>query len=330
MPDSQKTANPAQTWNSMEIFLANPRGFCAGVNRAINSVNQALDKYGAPVFVLHEIVHNTYVVNSLRQRGAVFVKTLNEIPSGSVVIFSAHGVARAVEDQARELGLHAINATCPLVTRVHRRVAWLNKIGYDVLIIGHKHHPEVVGTCGRAVGKVHVISNAADVEALKVTNPNRVGYVTQTTLSLDDAADLLGLLRNKFPEIDTPDRTDICYATQNRQNAVRNLAGQVDLFLVVGSQNSSNSNRLREVAAKQGATAYLIDNGDEIDPDWLRDVRKIGITAGASAPEILVDDILNLLQNRTTCVIHEMDGPPENTKFKLPDLPDFDSADGNG
>ncbi|MFP7755593.1 4-hydroxy-3-methylbut-2-enyl diphosphate reductase [Thermodesulfobacteriota bacterium B35] len=307
----------------MEIILARPRGFCAGVNRAIDIVNEALARYGAPVYVLHEIVHNTHVVSSLAEKGAVFVKSLDDIPTGSVTIFSAHGVARAVEERASELGLHVIDATCPLVTRVHRRVARLNKIGYDVLIIGHRHHPEVEGTCGRAVGRVHVISGENDVVELRVTDPGRVGYVTQTTLSMDDASRLITLVKEKFPEIDIPERTDICYATQSRQSAVRELAGQVDLFLVVGSRNSSNSNRLREVAEKQGVRAHLIDSWQEIMPAWLDGVTRVGITAGASAPEILVREVVRWLQERQPSTVREMDGPEENTRFKLPELPDF-------
>ncbi len=307
----------------MEIILVKPRGFCAGVNRAIAIVNEALEKYGPPVYVLHEIVHNTHVVNSLAEKGAVFVPSLDDIPTGSVTIFSAHGVARAVEERAAELGLHVIDATCPLVTRVHRRVARLNKIGYDVLIIGHRNHPEVEGTCGRALGRVHVISNENDVVDLRVTDPNRVGYVTQTTLSMDDASRMIALLKEKFPEIDIPDRTDICYATQNRQSAVRELAGEVDLFLVVGSRNSSNSNRLREVAEKQGVRAHLVDSWREIMPAWLDGVTRVGITAGASAPEVLVEEVVDWLRQRQPAMVREMDGPAENTRFKLPELPDF-------
>jgi 4-hydroxy-3-methylbut-2-enyl diphosphate reductase len=307
----------------MEIFLAKPRGFCAGVKRAIAVVKQALDKYGAPVYVLHEIVHNTHVVKSLAEKGAIFVETLEDIPKGSVAIFSAHGVAKSVEDKANTLGLHTIDATCPLVSRVHKRVARLNKIGYDVLIIGHKNHPEVEGTYGRAFGKVHIIASPEDIEALDITGSCQVGYVTQTTLSMDDVTELVELLKSKCPEIDIPDRSDICYATQNRQIAVRDLAGQVDLFLVVGSKNSSNSNRLREVASNRGVEAHLIDNADEIDPSWLRDVKKIGITAGASAPEILVEEVISRLQDHGASAIHEMDGTEEFTKFRLPDLTDF-------
>ncbi len=307
----------------MKIFLANPRGFCAGVKRAIAIVNQALEKYGSPVYVLHEIVHNTHVINSLAQKGAIFVETLEEISNGAVTIFSAHGVARDVEDRAKTLGLNTIDATCPLVSRVHRRVARLNKIGYDVLIIGHKGHPEVVGTCGRALGRVQVISKPEDLADLHIKNLTRVGYVTQTTLSMDDTAKLIKLFKKKFPEINAPERTDICYATQNRQTAVRDLALEMDLFLVVGSKNSSNSNRLREVAETCGIKAQLIDNVDEIDPAWLQDVEKVGVTAGASAPEVLVKEVIVWLKDYQVTDIHEVEGTAEFTRFNLPDLPDF-------
>ena len=308
----------------MEIYLANPRGFCAGVKRAIAIVNEALDKYGAPVYVLHEIVHNTHVINGLAQKGAVFIKSLEDIPKGAVTIFSAHGVAKAVEDRAKALGLNTVDATCPLVTRVHRRVARLNKIDYDVLIIGHKGHAEVEGICGRTQGKVQVISTPEDVSGLQVTDPTRVGYVTQTTLSMNDAAELIDLLKIKFPKITVPDRTDICYATQNRQTAVRDLAAKVNLILVVGSKNSSNSNRLREVAENRGVLAHLIDHVDEFDPVWLQGVGKIGLTAGASAPESLVEELVSLLQDLGATAIHEMNGPTELKKFALPDLPDLE------
>ena len=307
----------------MEIFLAKPRGFCAGVKRAIAVVNQALEKYGAPVYVLHEIVHNTHVVGTLADKGAVFVETLEDIPTGAITIFSAHGVAKAVEDRAESLGLHTIDATCPLVSRVHRRVARLNKIDYDVLIIGHKHHPEVEGTYGRADGRTHILSSDEDIKSLHIEDSSKVGYVTQTTLSMDDAGRLIDLLKKKYPEIDIPDRSDICYATQNRQTAVRKLARDVDLFLVVGSKNSSNSNRLREVADNQGVKAYLIDTADEIDPSWLQGVEKIGITAGASAPEVLVEEVIARLQEHGPGSIREMDGTEEFTRFSLPPFPDF-------
>ena len=308
----------------MEIFLANPRGFCAGVKRAITVVNRALEKYGSPVYVLHEIVHNSHVINTLANKGAIFVETLEEIPSQAVTIFSAHGVAKDVEDRAKALNLNTIDATCPLVSRVHRRVARLNKMGYDILIIGHKKHPEVEGTRGRAQGTVIVISKPEDLLEAADQNPDRVGYVTQTTLSTNDTAELIKLFKEKFPEINVPERTDICYATHNRQTAVRNLAVKVDLFLVVGSKNSSNSNRLREVARNCGVKSYLIDNVGEIDPAWLQDVEKIGITAGASAPEVLVEQVIAWLRNYRVTNIREMEGEEEYTKFKLPELPDFE------
>jgi 4-hydroxy-3-methylbut-2-enyl diphosphate reductase len=303
----------------MNIILAKPRGFCAGVKRAISIVNEALAKYGSPVYVLHEIVHNAHVIHELAEKGAVFVEQLEQIPSGSVAIFSAHGVSRAIVAKARYLGLSTIDATCPLVTRVHRRVTRLNKIGYDVLVLGHKGHPEVEGTCGHATGAVHVISKPEEVAQLQVRDPKRVGYVTQTTLSLDDTKELLAAIKKRFPDITDPERTDICYATTNRQDAVRELSGQVDLFLVVGSKNSSNSNRLREAAENKGITAYLIDQDDEIDPAWLSGVSNIGITAGASAPEVLVRNVVKWLQMHGATAAREMNGEDENVAFPLPE-----------
>ena len=302
----------------MEVILAKPRGFCAGVKRAITIVREALDKYGPPVYVLHEIVHNTHVIRELAEKGAVFVEALEEIPTGSVTIFSAHGVSLATENKADNLGLKTIDATCPLVSRVHRRVVRLNKIGYDVLVLGHKGHPEVEGTCGHATGAVHVLSSPEEVSSLQVADPQRVGYVTQTTLSLDDTNDLLAAIRKRFPDISEPERTDICYATTNRQNAVRDLSSEVDLLLVVGSKNSSNSNRLREVAEHRGIKAYLIDQADEINPDWLNGVEKIGLTAGASAPEILVNDVVMRLQRYGVRVVKDMEGEDENVVFPAP------------
>ncbi|WP_457573142.1 4-hydroxy-3-methylbut-2-enyl diphosphate reductase [Desulfolithobacter sp.] len=301
----------------MNVLLAKPRGFCAGVKRAIAIVEKALETYGAPIYVLHEIVHNTTVVNTLRDKGVVFVEQLEEAPGNSVLIFSAHGVAKSVEERARDLGLRTINATCPLVTKVHRRVALLNKIGYDVLVIGHRGHPEVEGTCGRASGAVHVVSRPEDVAALTVADDSRVGYVTQTTLSMDDASEVLAAIRARFPKIDQPERTDICYATQNRQNAVRELCDVVDLLLVVGSKNSSNSNRLREVGEHRNIISYLIDNASEIDPAWLRDVTTIGVTAGASAPESLVQEVLDRLRDLGAVSIQEMEGEDETIQFQL-------------
>jgi 4-hydroxy-3-methylbut-2-enyl diphosphate reductase len=304
----------------MEIILARPRGFCAGVNRAITIVNKALELYGPPVFVLHEIVHNTHVIGELAARGAVFVEQLEDIPTGSVTIFSAHGVARSVMERADELGLRTIDATCPLVAKVHRRVTRLNKIHYDVLVIGHKGHPEVEGTCGHAAGAVHVVSSPGEVAALEVADSRRVGYVTQTTLSIDDTAEMLAAIRKRFPDISEPERTDICFATTNRQAAVRELAGMVDLLLVVGSKNSSNSNRLREVAQTRGIRAYLIDHAGEVDPSWLDGVERIGVTAGASAPEYLVDELTRWLQRHGATSVREMEGEDEAVRFQLPDL----------
>lgn len=300
------------------IILAKPRGFCAGVKRAITIVREALDKYGPPVYVLHEIVHNTHVIRELADKGAVFVEELNEIPTGSVTIFSAHGVSQAIINEAEALGLKTIDATCPLVTRVHKRVIRLNNLGYDVLVLGHKGHPEVEGTCGHATGVVHIISSPEEVGQLQIANPAQVGYVTQTTLSLDDTEELLAAIKKKFPDISEPERTDICYATTNRQEAVRTLSEQVDLLLVVGSKNSSNSNRLREVAEQRGVAAYLIDHADEIDPAWLKDAQSVGITAGASAPEVLVKDVVGWLQAHGAGTVQEMDGKDENVVFSVP------------
>lgn len=299
----------------MEVILAKPRGFCAGVKRAITIVRQALATHGAPVYVLHEIVHNTHVIKELSDKGVVFVEKLEEIPSGSVVIFSAHGVSLATEKRAGQLGLRTIDATCPLVSKVHLRVMRLNRIGYDVLVLGHKGHPEVVGTCGHATGAVHVVSSPEEVSRLQVADPRRVGYVTQTTLSLDDARDLLFAIRKRFPDISAPERTDICYATTNRQNAVKELSSQIDLLLVVGSKNSSNSNRLREVASQRGVTARLIDQAEEIDSAWLQGVERIGVTAGASAPEVLVAQVIEWLQAHGAGAVQEMDGEDENVVF---------------
>jgi 4-hydroxy-3-methylbut-2-enyl diphosphate reductase len=304
----------------MQVILARPRGFCAGVKRAISIVSKALELYDAPVYVLHEIVHNTHVINELAAKGAVFVEQLEDIPTGSVTIFSAHGVSRSVMEQARQLGLHTIDATCPLVAKVHRRVTNLNQIGHDVLVIGHKGHPEVEGTCGHAEGAVHVVSSSEEVETLTVRDPAKVGCVTQTTLSLDDTAEILAAIRRRFPQIIEPERTDICFATTNRQKAVRRLAEMVDLLLVVGSKNSSNSNRLREVASNRGIPAYLIDDAEEIVPAWLNNAQRIGLTAGASAPEHLVTATVDWLQQHGVASVTEMEGEEETVSFQLPDM----------
>ncbi len=306
--------------NEMHVKLAQPRGFCAGVNRAIAIVNKALERYGAPVYVLHEIVHNTHVIAELTTKGAVFVEKLEDIPIGSITIFSAHGVSMAVQERARNLGLRTIDATCPLVSAVHRRVTRLNKLGYDVIVIGHKGHPEVEGTCGHAVGSVHVLSNPDEAASLQVNDKKKVGYVTQTTLSHDDTNEILESLYKEFPEMTAPERTDICYATTNRQEAVRKLAGQVEMVFVVGSKNSSNSNRLREVAQQEGVPAYLIDHAGEIDPAWLTDVESVGITAGASAPEHLVTQVIEWLRQLGSVSVSEMQGKAENIAFQLPDF----------
>ncbi len=306
---------------SMDILLARPRGFCAGVHRAINIVNQALELYKPPVYVLHEIVHNTHVINELAEKGAVFVEELEDIPVGSVTIFSAHGVSRAVKKQAEKLGLRTINATCPLVSKVHRRVSRLNKINYDVVVIGHKGHPEVEGTCGHASGSVHVVSSPEEVKNIQVKDPKRVGCVTQTTLSIDDTEKMLAALRKQFPDISEPARTDICFATTNRQAAVRELTEEIDLLLVVGSKNSSNSNRLCEVARKKGIPAHLIDHADKIDPTWLNNVKHLGVTAGASAPEHLVAELTAWLRkNKQVTTVREMKGEDETISFQLPDM----------
>ena len=306
----------------MEVILARPRGFCAGVKRAINIVNKALELYGPPVYVLHEIVHNTHVIQDLAAKGAVFVEDLEDIPPAAVVIFSAHGVSRAVVEQAHGMGLHCVDATCPLVAQVHRRVMRLNESKYDILVIGHKGHPEVEGTCGHATGTVHVLSTVDEVEALTVQYPSKVGYVTQTTLSVEDTAAILQALRHRFPKISAPRRTDICFATSNRQRAVQHLANEVDLFLVVGSKNSSNSNRLREVANKQGVAAYLIDDAFEINPAWLKQVQRIGITAGASAPEYLVTEVIAWLRQWGVRQVRTMEeGAEETVFFQVPEMP---------
>jgi len=303
----------------MEIILANPRGFCAGVIRAIKTVRLTLEKYGAPVYVLHEIVHNRHVIQELREHGAVFVECLADIPTGAVTIFSAHGVSRAIEKQASELGLRTIDATCPLVASVHRMVEKYHEEGYDVVIIGHHDHPEVEGTAGRIDGHVHLIATVEEVKTLQVSDPARMAYVTQTTLSQDDIVEVRRALEERFPDIKGP-LSNICYATQNRQNAVKELAGRTDLLFVVGSKNSSNSNRLREVGIRQGIDCYLIDDAGDIDPAWLEGVRCVGVTAGASAPERLVDGVIHWLQDYGATTFREMAGKKEKVRFDPAEL----------
>ena len=304
----------------MEVILASPRGFCAGVNRAIAIVHQAIDQYTAPVYVLHEIVHNTHVLEALRRKGAIFVEELEEIPPGAVTIFSAHGVSKAVAEKAAGLGLRIIDATCPLVSKVHRRMIRLSEGGYEILVIGHKGHPEVEGTCGQVEGPVHVISSPAEINSLQIGPSRRIAYVTQTTLSVDDTEEMLRALRKCFPKIEEPKRTDICYATTNRQVAVRRLAEQADVVLIVGSKNSSNSNRLREVAELRQTPAYLVDDADEIDPQWFRHANVVGISAGASAPEHLVVGVVEWLQRNGATSIKEMEGEEEHINFLVPEL----------
>jgi 4-hydroxy-3-methylbut-2-enyl diphosphate reductase len=306
----------------MQIKMANPRGFCAGVDRAIAIVERALEVFGAPIFVRHEVVHNKYVVDDLRQRGAVFVDELDEVPDDSIVIFSAHGVSQAVRNQATERGLQVFDATCPLVTKVHMEVARYSRDGRECILIGHRGHPEVEGTMGQyshsAGGDIYLVETEQQVQHLAVINPDNLAYVTQTTLSMDDTAAVIDALRLRFPGIHGPRKDDICYATQNRQDAVKQLAQNCDLVLVVGSPNSSNSNRLRELAERMQAEAHLIDSVDDIDPAWLRGKTQIGVTAGASAPELLVQQVIEGLQQLGAAAPIEMAGREENITFTMP------------
>ena len=302
----------------MEIVLAQPRGFCAGVVRAVEIVELALDIHGAPVYVFHEIVHNRHVVEDLQTRGAVFVESLDAVPPGAVTIFSAHGVSTAIVEQAERKGLDIIDATCPLVTKVHLQAQRYSSKDFEVIIIGHLGHEEVDGTMGSVSGPVQVVSTTADVAALQVRDAQKLAYVTQTTLSIDDTREVIEALKRRFPAIQGPELDDICYATQNRQNAVRQLAAEVDLLLVVGARNSSNSIRLREVGKQHGLAAYLIQDESEIEPAWLNGVRKVGVTAGASAPEVLVQQVLARLQTFGVSATRELDGVRETITFNLP------------
>ncbi len=305
----------------LEIVLAQPRGFCAGVKRAIKIVETALSRYDDTVWVIHEIVHNTHVIQNLSKAGARFVEELEEIPPGSITIFSAHGVAMAVEKKAEEMGLITIDATCPLVKKVHHQAQRYAKTGHTIIIIGHHGHPEVEGTLGRVNGKVHVISTIEDIENLKVSRTDKLAYVTQTTLSTDDTRDLINMLNEKFPGIHGPNLKDICYATQSRQDAVRKISESIELLLVVGSPNSSNSNRLRETGAAQGLPAYLVDNAGAIDMKWLEGKKRIGITAGASAPEVLVQEVIERLGRHFDISVETMQGREESMRFKQPVFP---------
>ena len=307
----------------MDILLANPRGFCAGVDRAIEIVKRALDTLGAPIYVRHEVVHNRYVVDDLRHRGAVFVEELAEVPDGATVIFSAHGVSQAVRQEAASRGLKVFDATCPLVTKVHLEVARQCRAGRDVVLIGHAGHPEVEGTMGQwkaeaGAGRIYLVEDLDDVAALALEQPENCAYTTQTTLSVDDTRGIISALKQRFPAIQGPRNDDICYATQNRQDAVRELARQCDLVLVVGSPNSSNSNRLRELAEREGVEAHLIDGAVEIDPRWVEGRRHIGVSAGASAPEVLVRGVIDRLHELGASAVRELDGEPEDMVFALP------------
>ncbi len=304
--------------NDKEILLANPRGFCAGVERAIEIVEQALARFGAPIYVRHEVVHNKFVVDGLRAKGAIFVEELDEVPTGQTVIFSAHGVPQAVRSEAGRRGLRVFDATCPLVTKVHLEVARMREQGREIVMIGHKGHPEVEGTMGQVGDGIHLVEVVEDVANLEVADPQQLAYVTQTTLSVDDAATLVAALRARFPAIVGPKKDDICYATQNRQDAVKFMAPRVDIVFVVGSRNSSNSNRLREVAELLGVPAYLVDNATGIDPAWLEDKKRVGVTAGASAPEVLVDAVVERLKELGASSVRTLEGVPERVTFPLP------------
>ena len=301
-----------------EVLLANPRGFCAGVERAIEIVERALALFGAPIYVRHEIVHNRFVVDGLRAKGAVFVDELDEVPAGSTVIFSAHGVAKSVRADAEGRGLKVFDATCPLVTKVHVEVAMMLKQGLEIVMIGHRGHPEAEGTMGQADSHIHLVETAAEVAGLRIADPAKVAYVTQTTLSVDDAEQVVAALRARFPGIRGPKKDDICYATQNRQDAVKLMAPRCDVVIVVGSPNSSNSNRLREVARNIGTEAYMIDRAADLRPEWIAGKRRIGVTAGASAPEVLVNDVLARLKELGAARVSQLDGISEGVVFTLP------------
>jgi 4-hydroxy-3-methylbut-2-enyl diphosphate reductase len=302
----------------MQVLLANPRGFCAGVDRAIEIVERALARFGAPIYVRHEVVHNKFVVDDLRKKGAVFIEDLNEVPAGSTLIFSAHGVSQQVRREAEARGLKVFDATCPLVTKVHVEVAKMRAQGREIVMIGHRGHPEVEGTMGQAAGGMYLVETAADVVKLQVADENNLSFVTQTTLSVDDATNIVEALKARFPNITGPKKDDICYATQNRQDAVKALATRCDLVLVVGSPNSSNSNRLREVAHNLGVDAYMVDNAGELNPEWLEGKQKIGVTAGASAPEVLVRGVIDRLTELAAAGVEDLQGIAENVVFPLP------------
>ncbi|MFM2066685.1 MAG: hypothetical protein RLZZ584_1594 [Pseudomonadota bacterium] len=301
-----------------EVLLAQPRGFCAGVDRAIEIVERAIARFGAPIYVRHEIVHNTFVVNDLKAKGAIFIEDLAEVPPGATLVFSAHGVSKAVRVEAAERGFQIFDATCPLVTKVHIEVAKLAREGFEFIMIGHKGHPEVEGTMGQLSEGIHLVEEEADVGRVALRDPARVAVVTQTTLSVDDTRAMLAAIKQRFPLVREPKQQDICYATQNRQDAVKVLAGEVDVVIVVGSPTSSNSNRLREVAQRLGTPAYMIDNAGELQPEWLTGERRVGLTAGASAPELLVDQVITRLRELGALAVRKMAGVEEHIEFPLP------------
>jgi 4-hydroxy-3-methylbut-2-enyl diphosphate reductase len=301
-----------------QVFLATPRGFCAGVDRAIAIVERALEKFGAPIYVRHEVVHNKFVVDDLKAKGAIFIEDLNDVPAGATLIYSAHGVPQSVRREAESRGLQVFDATCPLVTKVHVEVKKMREAGQEIIMIGHKGHPEVEGTMGQTEGGMYLVEDEADVAALQVMTPDNLAYVTQTTLSVDDAARVVQALKARFPNIRGPKKDDICYATQNRQDAVKKLAADCDLVIVVGSPNSSNSNRLREVAHNMGIEAYMVDNATQINPAWLTGKTRVGITAGASAPEVLVAGVIHRLRELGTTEAVALEGIEENVNFSLP------------
>ena len=304
--------------NGSEILLAEPRGFCAGVDRAIEIVERALSKFGAPIYVRHEIVHNTFVVNGLKSKGAIFIEDLADVPPGATLVFSAHGVSKAIQDEAEQRGFKIFDATCPLVTKVHVEVAKLHKEGYEFIMIGHKGHPEVEGTMGQLDSGIHLVEDVADVARVQPGQSAKLALVTQTTLSMDDAADIAAAVKARFPQVREPKQQDICYATQNRQDAIKIMSPQVDIVIVVGSPTSSNSNRLREVAQKLGTVSYMVDHANELDPAWFVGSSRVGLTAGASAPEILVQAVISRLRSLGALSVRRMDGVVETIKFPLP------------
>ena len=306
------------TAGPQDIILAEPRGFCAGVDRAIEIVERALTKFGAPIYVRHEIVHNTYVVNDLKAKGAIFIEELDDVPAGATLIFSAHGVSRAIQDEAVARGFQIFDATCPLVTKVHVEVAKLFKEGYEFIMIGHKGHPEVEGTMGQLESGIHLVEDVADVARVQPSQTERLAVVTQTTLSVDDAAEIAAAIKARFPNARQPKQQDICYATQNRQDAVKVMSPQVDVMIVVGSPTSSNSNRLAELARKLGTPSYMVDSADELQAAWFEGRQRVGLTAGASAPEILVRQVIDRIKALGAVSVRKMDGTPETVKFPLP------------